>query len=862
MVRKGPAPNLRSVIAESKFGAVLFFCLLSSLVLSSCVTLHDPEASSEYTADIVATLEPGKPVVQSFISRRPGLNGVQLWLRIVNPGQQPVPQAKETLTFSLYSTPEEAFQPENPLVSVSVPYQQIKHAFPVTITFPQLKDVPDQAYALRLEAQGAPVAVYGRLEDSYPDGALYLDGKAPSTSPAADLGFRTSYVYDLQAFKADLLSALRGGWLIIPLLLLLWVPGKLTLLLLWPRNGQSPSNPAGLMDWGEQAGLAIGLSMAILPLVLLWTTTLGLHWSGVAVWIAFGLAAATLVFRKRHQTCEVSKTSQVPSTNQKARSGLGLYRPDWIDFSLAALFVLALWLRLAMVRDLAAPAWVDPVHHTTIARLIVENGAYPASYAPYIEASTASYHPGFHGLTAAFHALSGLELDRAMLLLGQALNALIIPAIYLLAVTLTRNRLSGLMAALIAGFLTPMPAYYTSWGRYTQLAGLLILPVCTSLMIRLLEAPLDLRGLFRPGSLLRLAILTALASAGLFLVHYRVAVFWALLMLAYFIGDLLHSLDKQPLWRFVPRVLGWALIVAALALLISLPWWPELIRTMLMPRFERATALPQLLKIDWGYLIPAYGREALWLAVAGLLISIARLGWFGPVLALWIGLLFMAANQGTIQIPGAGMVNRSSVEIMLFMPVSVLGGYAAAQAVQLVSWGMARITPQWGRRVVALLAALGILAAALAGSQKLLPILNPVTLTFREADHPAMQWISENIPLEETILINPFLWGYGYYAGQDGGYWISPLAGRKTMPPNLLYAEGSRAYIERINRISQKTLDLANDPVALHALLKEEQIHYVYIGRRGGTLSPHKLEASGLFDLIYYQAGVWIFQMR
>ena len=32
---------------------------------------------------------------------------------------------------------------------------------------------------------------------------------------------------------------------------------------------------------------------------------------------------------------------------------------------------------------------------------------------------------------------------------------------------------------------------------------------------------------------------------------------------------------------------------------------------------------------------------------------------------------------------------------------------------------------------------------------------------------------------DATVLINPFTWGYGLYAGNDGGFWISPLAGRK-----------------------------------------------------------------------------------
>ncbi len=74
-----------------------------------------------------------------------------------------------------------------------------------------------------------------------------------------------------------------------------------------------------------------------------------------------------------------------------------------------------------------------------------------------------------------------------MLLLGQVFNALSVLAVYLLATSLTKDRLAGLFAALVTGFLSSMPAYYASWGRYTQLVGLLVLPVCAALMMRLLS---------------------------------------------------------------------------------------------------------------------------------------------------------------------------------------------------------------------------------------------------------------------------------------------------------------------------------------------------------------------------------------
>jgi len=144
----------------------------------------------------------------------------------------------------------------------------------------------------------------------------------------------------------------------------------------------------------------------------------------------------------------------------------------------------------------------------------------------------------------------------------------------------------------------------------------------------------------------------------------------------------------------------------------------------------------------------------------------------------------------------------------------------------------------------------------------MLPILNPVTLLYREADTTALQWIEDNLPPEATILINPFRWSREAYAGQDGGYWITPLTGRKTIPPPLFYAEGSPQEVERVNQISQKAIELAGDPAGLQEQMKQNGLRYVFIGRRGGVFSAKALAESGLFQTLFDQDGTWIFKLK
>ena len=164
-------------------------------------------------------------------------------------------------------------------------------------------------------------------------------------------------------------------------------------------------------------------------------------------------------------------------------------------------------------------------------------------------------------------------------------------------------------------------------------------------------------------------------------------------------------------------------------------------------------------------------------------------------------------------------------------------------------------------RAMGIIAA-GIVAAYLAARQ-ILPILNPVTFLFRQADRPALTWIQEHVPTDGTILINPFLWGSGLYAGSDGGYWITPLTGRKTLPPPVLYGlDTSSQRVKEINQLSQQVIDRSQDAQTLYALLQEQGIRYIYIGVRGGVLSADVLQNSPQFSLLYHGDGTWVFQVK
>jgi hypothetical protein len=102
--------------------------------------------------------------------------------------------------------------------------------------------------------------------------------------------------------------------------------------------------------------------------------------------------------------------------------------------------------------------------------------------------------------------------------------------------------------------------------------------------------------------------IAALACGGLFMTHYRVAIFLALFLVAYLVGETLRSLDKQPMWKSLPPILGRLAVLAGISFLITLPWWPNLYQSMIAPRLGLNPPAPTPLVVDWGG--PRRGKAA------------------------------------------------------------------------------------------------------------------------------------------------------------------------------------------------------------------------------------------------------------
>lgn len=603
-------------------------------------------------------------------------------------------------------------------------------------------------------------------------------------------------------------------------LALLTLPGLGLLALVRPRLDLDPI---------EALALAAGLSTSLIATLFLLATELRLRLNPAS------LAAILILF---------TAFGLVWSVKRSTWSELSRYSGLLVAFVI--LFALTLATRLWAVRDLVVPAWVDSVHHALISQFIAAQGRLPDSFLPYLPTEATTYHFGFHAIAAALHWLSGLPVPQAILIAGQVLNALMVPATYLFARRLTGDRLAALIACLLVGLVTTMPAYYVSWGRYTQLAGLVILPALLSLLI------------YRSPEL-REALLAGLLLTGLLVTHYRVLAFVVSFIAAYAVIVGIFGRGSSEGSEFAPAravmvrasVIGLAVTALSGAWLMPVAvdlWW-RAFRTWGNPAASDSPL--------WYYITSYWDTFVLALAGLGAAWGLHQRRRFAAVLVLWIGLLFLLANPVRLGLPGGALVNNTSVLISLFLPLATLSGYSLAQVIT----ALIRVAPPRWRPVVSLISAVALGSAGLVGTTWTANILNPSTVLFTAADQAAMDWIARSTPPDAVFAINTMLWQTSTYAGSDGGAWIPILAGRRTTVPPALYVLGPREYVLEINDLAHSIEAAAADADGLWRVLYEHGIGYVYIGPKGGPLRVSVLLDSPCYQPRYAQAGAWVFEV-
>jgi hypothetical protein len=514
------------------------------------------------------------------------------------------------------------------------------------------------------------------------------------------------------------------------------------------------------------------------------------------------------------------------------------FRWSWL-LALAFFAALCVW-RLWQARGLVLPAWVDSLHHSLIIRKMIEAGGLTSTLEPYLPGPF-YYHYAVHSAAALVSALSGIPPAQTLLWLGQILTAGVSLSVYSLVKASVKDWWPALLAALLAAFATKMPGYYLSWGRYTLLTGMLLLPLAMAEAVRVA----------RGERLHRTAPLLALLTAGTLLSHYLAAFLLALFFVILALAKIINNLrQKGGDWR--PLLALAAAGLAGLAL-VSRWYW----RVFRYSRGIFSTELkPPLLGAPnadgwdyfWNLVGPLTGYIVLGLAACGLVWALTRSK--TRPLAIW-GLLV-----GVLSLPFGqvlGPFRSDHFTLALFLPAVCLSACVLV-------WGADWLNGRLPRKVLSSTALLIMFAGLLAGGAWLnREPVNASTVLADESDLAALEWIEEHLPKGARFFINTTGWGYGLYRGMDGGAWILPYTGRWSLAPTIFYTFGGDegTYAQWIDW-SKRASGLTGCTEEFRALAAEAGLDYVYLREGVGSLRAYALRDCPEARQLYSAGGVSI----
>jgi hypothetical protein len=637
-------------------------------------------------------------------------------------------------------------------------------------------------------------------------------------------------------------AAIRGAGLLGIAGLLYVVPGWALLAWLWPER----------LSWAERLGLAAGVSLALYPMLFLWTDLVGLHLGPLYAWIPVGCGLAALMWLYR----DWRPQKGLESLKKWARSNA-----LWPDLALLVVISLVFGVRLLVVRTLDAPMWGDSYQHTMIAQLMVDNGGLFESWEPYTPYRSLTVHYGFPTMAALLSWVTKMSSVQATLWVGQLVNGIAALTLYPLAVRLADGkRWAGAGAVLTAGLLSPMPAYYVNWGRYAQLAGQAVLPVALWLLWDAVEGTAG-------GGSWKALLLAGGVLSGMTLGYYRMPFYYAVFALSWLVswGATHWGLTLLPWLKAVGRLA----LIASIALLLFLPWGLQIAGSHLAaavaagttrtPALERVLVDYRLWR-DIEFYVP---YPLLITGIIALGWSLLRRQWVVASIGLWILGMASLVAAALFHLPGANMMQNFAVLIALYIPFSLLIGWAVEQIAKVAQRSIGAIG--WGLGTV-------VLALAFWSAAWQTGIVGPQHIMVTRPDARAMEWISENTPSEARFLVEGFRIYNGYSAvGADAGWWIPLLTQREnTMPPQYALFNETSTEPNHDRRVVDLVEHLeAASPATPEStqLLCVRGVSHVYIGQGQGKVgagavqlfSAETLEAGDSYRKVYHKDRVRIF---
>ena len=466
-------------------------------------------------------------------------------------------------------------------------------------------------------------------------------------------------------------------------------------------------------------------------------------------------------------------------------------------FLLVSLFVISLLLRLAFLTGIFVPPYFDSVEHYRIIKELV-TALQTSTLLEIIPTLTPSYyHLGFHFL-ASFLAF-GLRADPTgvILVLGQVILAAIPIPIFFLIRQETYSDAAAFLGTLLAGFGWYMPGFAVNWGKYPALVGLLALGLVLNIAHWISQKRVY-RNQYAAFGLLILGVLVSTFF------HSRTLVVIAIASISWLIAGRVRSFPKLSQYVLLGGLLSGILI------------------------FGFIVQKEPLLKLT----LEPYLSDGIWVTLIVVALSsfafvnFPRGFYFNILFTLFIlAALFIPIGNWFLGIENQTLLDRPFVEMMLYLPLSILGGLGLAGLS--LTLNKVNTLPDRIRSYIKALAM--ILFIGFAG---MIPI---VRYDFYSSDccnfvayddTVALDWLDKKLPPDARILtastqLNVLPSGPTGLVGTDAGIWIPALTNRN---------------------ITLVPFDIDFRAMSTLEQLCQEQIDYVYVGSTDQKFNATQLQ--------------------
>ncbi len=513
--------------------------------------------------------------------------------------------------------------------------------------------------------------------------------------------------------------------------------------------------------WGNRLGflesilLAMGGSvlpifLAVIPIFAL-GAFLGLHITPVVL-LALIFFTAGVALRATRQTQRGAK--HVP----------------WLSLLIGGILLLSVSLRLLFVTKILFPSYFDSAEHYRIINILIRDYENASRTANFISPVASYYHLGYHLITAVMTAIAGVNLERMMLVFGQIILAFAPFPLFFIVRRETRSDLAGFFAVFLGIFGWYMPAHAANWGKYPALLGLLTIQFALGILYLVneqKEKTLKFRADF---------VLAALSICVSLLIHTRSIILIGIAIVSWKLVEKWEGLSKAV------RSLFGGLVLTGLTAEIAY--------------IERTDIFTPLLD--------PYLHEGIWVTGAVVVLSILACSKHKHI--VFTCLLFMLFALSSLFIPVSSntfftLLDRPMIEMVLFIPLSILGGTGFASLGEL-----AYPRFQWLKIIAAILVSGFVVFHAFA-RYSFYP--SDCCVLIGNDDLLALDWMDERLPHNARILISSSEIRISpsgqspQNTGADAGIWIAPLIDRPTV--SLPYPSDFR-QVDVLNRLCEQKI--------------------------------------------------------